>query len=94
VKIYKITANWDDNTSIICSKPGILVENRVKVKCQGQGHLNLTQGHLTLTQGHVTLRYALTIVRPYRGKGSIVILYSGIIGENTVLRQGWTIMHR
>jgi len=75
VKILEVMGSWDDNTSIIWPKLGVSGENRVKVKCQGQGHM-------TLTQGHVTLTYAGAIVGPYKGKGTIVTLYSSIIGVN------------
>jgi len=37
---------------------------------------------MTLAEGHVTLRYVWAIVGPHKGKGTIVTLYSSIIGEN------------
>jgi len=65
----------DDDTSIIWPKLGVLGENRVKVKGQGQGHM-------TLGQGHVTSTYTWAIVGPYRGEGTIITLHSSILGEN------------
>jgi len=57
----------NDDSSIIWSKLGVLGENRVKVKGQGQGHM-------TLAEGHVNLRYTWAIVGPYRGDGTIITL--------------------
>jgi len=71
VKIFKVTASWDDNTSIIWPKLDDLGKNRVKGQC-----------HMTLTQGHVTLPYTRVIVGLYTGKGTIVTLYSSIVGED------------